>query len=96
MAGAVRYIVEQSASEILKIFLLDADTPQQQQRRQWTPEQAWLLIKQLAEQETVGCLLFFAKYFFPVFFSTPLFSPQTLFLRLSFYMNLLFASITYF
>jgi hypothetical protein len=71
LAGAVRYIVEQSASEILKIFLLDADTLQQQQRRQWTPEQAWLLIKQLAEQETVS--YFFFHNIFSFSFAAPLF-----------------------
>ncbi|KAI9813990.1 MAG: mitochondrial escape protein 2 [Pycnora praestabilis] len=46
---AVNEIIEQSASEILKMYLLDVDkTP-----RKWTPEQAWLLIKQLGEHEVL-------------------------------------------
>ena len=44
---AVREIVEQSASEILKMYLFNSDETNNGQRR-WTPEQAWLLIKQLA------------------------------------------------
>lgn len=47
--SAVQQIIEQSASEILKMYLLDQEGPE----RQWTPEQAWLLIKQLASQETL-------------------------------------------
>ncbi|KAG9770945.1 hypothetical protein KCU88_g6490, partial [Aureobasidium melanogenum] len=46
---AVRQIIEQSASEILKMYLLDVDTAS----RKWTPQQAWLLIKQLAANETL-------------------------------------------
>lgn len=46
---AVREIVEQSASEILKMFVLG----QEDGGRQWTPQQAWLLIKQLAGQESI-------------------------------------------
>ena len=44
--SAVRQIIEQSASEILKMYLLDTD-------RQWTPQQAWLLIKELAANENL-------------------------------------------
>ena len=46
-------IIEQSASEILKIFILGADsvTPQ------WTPEQAWHIIKSLAKSKD-GTLLY--------------------------------------
>ncbi|KAL8709839.1 MAG: hypothetical protein Q9220_005455 [cf. Caloplaca sp. 1 TL-2023] len=39
---AVHEIIDQSASEILKMYILDRAT------RSWTPEQAWLLIKSLA------------------------------------------------
>ena len=42
--SAVRQIIEQSASEVLKMYLLDAD-------RSWTPQQAWVLIKELANNE---------------------------------------------
>ena len=47
-AKAVREIIDQSASEILKMYILDVD-----KSRKWTPEQAWLLIKSLAEHETL-------------------------------------------
>ncbi|GFF42950.1 mitochondrial escape protein 2 [Aspergillus udagawae] len=43
--GAVNRIIEQSASEILKMFLLTPETIEQS----WTHEQAWYLIKKLAE-----------------------------------------------
>lgn len=46
---AVREIVEQSASEILKMFVLG----QEDGGRQWTPQQAWLLIKQLAKDQSI-------------------------------------------
>ena len=46
---AVQSIIEQSASEILKIYLLDVDTT----GRRWTPQQAWLLVKQLAENDKI-------------------------------------------
>ncbi|KAI4184480.1 MAG: hypothetical protein LQ348_004546, partial [Seirophora lacunosa] len=42
---AVHQIIDQSASEILKMYILDVD---QASSRHWTPEQAWLLIKRLA------------------------------------------------
>ena len=45
---AVKAIIDQSASEILKMYILDVD-----KSRQWTPEQAWLLIKFLADSETL-------------------------------------------
>ncbi|KIX94117.1 uncharacterized protein Z520_10143 [Fonsecaea multimorphosa CBS 102226] len=46
---AVRQIIEQSASEILKMYLLDVDISS----RKWTPQQAWLIIKELAANETL-------------------------------------------
>jgi hypothetical protein len=46
---AVREIVEQSASEILKMFVFG----QEEGLRQWTPQQAWLLIKHLATQQSL-------------------------------------------
>ena len=42
---AVREITEQSASEVLKMYILDSSP------RKWTPEQAWLIIKSLASTE---------------------------------------------
>ena len=42
---AVREITEQSASEILKMYILDSGS------RTWTPEQAWLIVKSLASTE---------------------------------------------
>ncbi|KIV93150.1 hypothetical protein PV10_04388 [Exophiala mesophila] len=47
--NAVKQIIEQSASEILKMYLLDVDVA----TRKWTPQQAWLLIKELATNETL-------------------------------------------
>ena len=47
--SAVRQIIEQSASEILKMYLLDVDSA----TRKWTPQQAWLLVKELAANETL-------------------------------------------
>jgi len=46
---AVNEIVVQSASEILKMFVLGLD----ESSKQWTPQQAWLLIKQLADAESL-------------------------------------------
>ena len=46
---AVKEIIEQSASEILKMYLLDVDVA----TRKWSPQQAWLLIKELAKHETL-------------------------------------------
>jgi hypothetical protein len=46
--GAVKQIIEQSASEILKMYLLDVG-----ESRKWTPSQAWLLIRELANNETL-------------------------------------------
>ena len=42
-------MIEQSASEILKMYLLDVDAAS----RKWTPQQAWLLVKELAANETL-------------------------------------------
>lgn len=41
---AIREIIDQSASEILKLYILDVNRSD----RAWTPEQAWLIIKSLA------------------------------------------------
>ena len=41
---AVKEIIDQSASEILKMYLLDAE-------KTWTPQQAWILIKELGSNE---------------------------------------------
>lgn len=49
---AVREIIEQSASEILKMYLFGVEDSADA-ARQWNPEQAWLLIKQLAARETL-------------------------------------------
>ncbi|PQE09927.1 Mitochondrial escape 2 protein [Rutstroemia sp. NJR-2017a BVV2] len=46
---AVAEIVEQSASEIMKMYLLAADKGD----RKWSVEQAWYLVKSLAEFETL-------------------------------------------
>ena len=45
---AVREIIDQSASEIIKMFLLSGA-----EDRQWTSQQAWTLIKKLANSEMV-------------------------------------------
>jgi hypothetical protein len=50
---AVREIVEQSASEILKMYVFNSDESISGKRR-WLPVQAWLLIKQLAASETAS------------------------------------------
>ena len=44
--AAVHGIIEQSASEILKMYVLGSRVSGE---RQWTAEQAWVLVKQLAE-----------------------------------------------
>ncbi|KAF2420026.1 hypothetical protein EJ08DRAFT_33254 [Tothia fuscella] len=49
---AVREIVEQSSSEILKMYLFGQDETNGGQRK-WTSEQAWFLIKQLADAESL-------------------------------------------
>ncbi|KAL8857796.1 MAG: hypothetical protein Q9178_005696 [Gyalolechia marmorata] len=46
---AVQQIIDQAASEILKMYILDISTSSSNgTTRSWTPEQAWLLIKSLA------------------------------------------------
>lgn len=45
---AVSEIVDQSASEILKMYVFGSDD---HEGKNWTAEQAWMLIKQLAENE---------------------------------------------
>ncbi|CAD6581210.1 MAG: mitochondrial escape protein 2 [Alectoria sarmentosa] len=44
---AVLEITDQSASEILKMYILDSNP------RTWTPEQAWLIVKSLASTESL-------------------------------------------
>ncbi|TAQ84627.1 hypothetical protein B7494_g7058 [Chlorociboria aeruginascens] len=46
---AVLEIVEQSASEIMKMYLLTGENTD----RKWSPQQAWLLVKSLAENDTL-------------------------------------------
>ncbi|KAL6705398.1 mitochondrial escape protein 2 [Coniothyrium glycines] len=48
---AVHEIIDQSASEILKMYMLGAED--ENGNRQWNSEQAWLLIKRLAENESL-------------------------------------------
>lgn len=43
---AVKEIIDQTASEIMKLYIISAE-------RQWAPEQAWLLIKRLATEESI-------------------------------------------
>ncbi|KAI9683753.1 MAG: mitochondrial escape protein 2 [Bathelium mastoideum] len=54
---AVHEIIEQSSSEILKMFLIGMEnsgsSTVQGSPRPWNTEQAWLLIKQLAENEVL-------------------------------------------
>lgn len=45
---AIREIIEQSASEILKMFLLNTDSD-----KSYSPQQAWLLIKKLASEPSI-------------------------------------------
>ena len=46
---AVKAIISQASSEILKMYILDAPTlPDSQQQHTWSPSQAWLLVKLLA------------------------------------------------
>lgn len=71
-AEAVRQIVEQSASEILKMYLLDPDRSQ----RAWTPEQAWLLVKELSTKESVRHIPL--SPFLPSYANHPLTSQQQL------------------
>ncbi|KKY15193.1 putative protein rna12 [Phaeomoniella chlamydospora] len=47
--NAVQQIIEQSASEILKMYLLEVDISS----RNWSPEQAWLLVKQLSQSDRI-------------------------------------------
>lgn len=46
---AVAEIIEQSASEIMKMYLLTVDKSE----RKWSPEQAWYLVKSLAEADSL-------------------------------------------
>ncbi|KAL8924541.1 MAG: hypothetical protein Q9208_004016 [Pyrenodesmia sp. 3 TL-2023] len=46
---SVHQIIDQSASEILKMYILDVDSS----AHPWTPEQAWLLVKSLASNPSL-------------------------------------------
>lgn len=46
---AVKEIISQNAAEILKMYILNDGEPQ----RKWTPQQAWLLVKELAKSEAL-------------------------------------------
>ncbi|KAF2016595.1 escape protein-like protein 2 [Aaosphaeria arxii CBS 175.79] len=48
---AVHEIIDQSASEILKMYIFNSDDDST--TRRWTSEQAWLLIKSLADTSTL-------------------------------------------
>ncbi|KAH7073727.1 RNA12 protein-domain-containing protein [Paraphoma chrysanthemicola] len=48
---AVNEIIDQSASEILKMYIFGADDSSG--KRQWNAEQAWMLIKELAKKESL-------------------------------------------
>jgi hypothetical protein len=48
---AVNEIIDQSASEILKMYIFGAEDDGS--KRQWHPEQAWMLIKELAKKESL-------------------------------------------
>lgn len=48
---AVNEIIDQSASEILKMYIFGADDDGS--KRHWNAEQAWMLIKELAKKETL-------------------------------------------
>jgi len=50
---AVNEIISQSASEILKMYIFGSDSDHGHSARAWSAEQAWLLIKMLAEKESV-------------------------------------------
>lgn len=51
--SAVQQIIEQSASEIIKMYLLDISATDPAGTKAWTAQQAWLLIKELAANETL-------------------------------------------
>lgn len=50
---AVQEIIDQSASEILKMYIFGVDSDASETSRGWSAEQAWLLIKQLAKKDTL-------------------------------------------
>ncbi|RFU27707.1 hypothetical protein B7463_g8633, partial [Scytalidium lignicola] len=47
---AIAEIIEQNASEIIKMYLLNSDSGSD---RKWSSEQAWLLVKSLAKEESL-------------------------------------------
>jgi len=52
---AVKEIIEQSASEILKMYLFTSSSNGTDgSKRLWTPQQAWVLIKQLAKADSLA------------------------------------------
>jgi len=50
---AVAEIVEQSSSEILKIFLLASNQERSDADKRWSTEQAWYLIREIADKESL-------------------------------------------
>ncbi len=50
---AVAEIVDQSASELLKMFLLPSNQAATDSDRKWSVEQAWYLIREIAERESL-------------------------------------------
>lgn len=48
---AVHEIIDQSASEILKMYIFG--TEDQDSNKRWNAEQAWMMIKELAEKDTL-------------------------------------------
>lgn len=51
---AVSEIIEQSASEILRMFLLTKSTAAPAVEKKWSTEQAWYLVKELAQKGSLG------------------------------------------
>ena len=47
--AAVRGIIEQSASEILKMYILGSRSSEEE--KSWSPQQAWVLVKELAKHD---------------------------------------------
>lgn len=49
--GAVKHIIEEAATEIVKTYVLDDNTTHTADSSTWTREQAWYLIKTIAENK---------------------------------------------
>lgn len=50
---AVSDIIEQSASEIIRMFLLTGNKPGDATEKKWSTEQAWYLIKEIAKNDSL-------------------------------------------